>query len=84
MEFVLTFNSTHEALATEKEIAKYGYIMQLMAAPRSVDSRCGFSILLNDITKNCIETLISGKGINFAGLYQRKSEEGVLYYEKIC
>lgn len=83
MEYVLTFDSTHAALFAEREIIKLGFSLQLMATPRSVDSRCGFSILIKSLLEDDLRSISSNQRLNLAGLYKRENKKGVFYYEKI-
>ncbi len=82
MDYVLTFDSTHKALAAESIIIKCGLAIQLIATPRTVDSRCGFSILLKDCSKYSLDQIYSDKKIGVIGLYTRKDQKGFFYYEK--
>lgn len=80
---ILTFDSTHFALSAEKSIEELGYKYQLMATPRSINSRCGFSILLTDVSLEIVLKIKNAlKGI-VKGIYKRVVSEGVHYYEKI-
>ena len=82
-ELVLTFDSTHYALAAEKIIIEFNGITQLIATPRSINSRCGFSLLLKGTDVSFIEKIRENQRLKIVGIFKRQINEGVFYYEKI-
>lgn len=83
MNLVLTFDSTHFALSGEKKIKESGIAVQLIPTPRSVSSRCGFSLQLSDIDLDIILDVLLNKKINYNDIYSKTLKDEITYYEKI-
>ena len=47
--YVLTFQSTHNALATEKILKNKDFEVELIPTPRQISAECGFSLLMENV-----------------------------------
>lgn len=45
MQFVITFQSTHQAMEANKILTKRKFTCEVIPTPREISSECGFSIL---------------------------------------
>lgn len=82
MDLVLTFNSTHFALAAEKKLKEKNLLVQLIPTPRSVSSRCGFSLKIEYTEMDIIQNAISEQNIKHTDIYKKILKEEITYYEK--
>lgn len=82
MDLVLTFDSTHLALAAEKKLKESDIIIQLIPTPRSVSSRCGFSLKIENTEIDIIQNTVSEKKIKYTDIYIKILKEEITYYEK--
>ena len=66
---LLTFNTTHNAMLSEKILKESGYAIRLIPVPRSISASCGLAarVLTGDY-KTAVE-IIKEQGIDLAGIY---------------
>jgi hypothetical protein len=54
-DYILTFESTHNALATEKILRKKELDIELIPTPREISSECGFTLILENTNLQTIK-----------------------------
>ncbi len=57
--FVLTFDSTHQAIAMEKRLQGI-FQAQLMPTPRQITSGCGFAIKVKEAERRQLDEALQG------------------------
>lgn len=72
MNEVLTFDSTHAALAAEEAILDAGYWCDIVPRPRGAESLCGLAVAIKAGDRAGITELLGRSGIDFE-LHPRRS-----------
>ncbi len=54
-DYILTFESTHNALATEKILKKKDIEVELIPTPREISAECGFTLILEKMDLQTIK-----------------------------
>ncbi|NLM43811.1 MAG: DUF3343 domain-containing protein [Clostridiales bacterium] len=80
---IITFNSTHHALAFEKAANDDNIKIIILPVPRSIAASCGLAVKFNQIDLKSIEALIKEKSLNYAGIYRVQNNEGKKDYIRI-
>lgn len=79
--FVISFNSTHHAIKSEKRLKEEGIDLRMIPTPREITASCGLSIKFQkddiDKVKNIMKNLVEGEDISIKGIFRviRNSEE---------
>jgi len=69
-EFKLfTFNSTHQALLTEKTLKDLGFSVRLIPVPRSISASCGLAARINICDFEAANETLITHGIDIAGVH---------------
>jgi len=55
--FILTFNTSHDAMREEESLLAEGYKLKMIPTPRGISSECGFSIKIDSPELNITEIL---------------------------
>jgi len=66
---LFTFNSTHQALLTEKNLKELGYPVRLIPVPRSISASCGLAARVNLEDLEAVLDIIRTHNIDIAGTY---------------
>lgn len=71
---VVTFQSTHHAIAGEKHIKEEGIAIKTIPTPREITASCGLSIKfeLEDLER--IQAIIAQNQLSIEGIYQIQLE----------
>ncbi len=79
--YILTFESTHHALTTEKILRKNNIEVELIPTPREISAECGFTLILENTD---LETIKNNTNPKFLGnIYIVSEEEKRKKYEKV-
>lgn len=79
--FVISFNSTHHAIKSEKILKEEGIELRMIPTPREITASCGLSIKFEEkdlvAVKDIMSALTEKEGISIKGIYQviRNKEE---------
>jgi len=82
-QYIITFNSTHHALAFEKEAKDNNMKITILPVPRNIAASCGLAIMFDKGDLENIKTLIKEKSLNYSGIYIVKNDKGKKDYIKI-
>ena len=82
-EYIVTFNSTHHALAFEKYAKEYDIKITIMPVPRSIAASCGLAVKFAHDFFQSIEKLIKEKNLNYDGIYRVDVKDGKKDYVRI-
>ena len=66
---LFTFNSTHQALMSEKTLKELGYGVRLIPVPRNISASCGLAARISISDFEAVNELINTWGIKIAGIY---------------
>ena len=81
--FVVSFNSTHHAMRSEKLLEKDFSIM-VMPTPREISASCGISLRVNEDDIEAITEVLKKNDVDYGGVYCIiKSDDGLRKAEKI-
>ena len=80
-DFILTFESTHNALATEKILRKKDIDVELIPTPREISAECGFTLVLENIDLQTIKDNTNQKIIGDIYVINQKNKGKK--YEKV-
>jgi len=80
--FVLTFQSTHDAMKEEERLSEGGISMKLIPTPREISSECGFSIKVKSVDLSIAEKLTEGPN-SIDKIYLQYTTGGNRKYEEI-
>ncbi len=82
MDTIVTFESVHQALKCESKLMDGEWVISLITTPRSVSSRCGFSLELENRTSEETKKILIELELKFDALYEKSVRDGVKYYAK--
>lgn len=82
-QYIITFNSTHHALAFEKAASDNNMKITILPVPRNIAASCGLAIMFDEVDFENITTLIKDKNLNYAGIYVVKNDKGKKDYIRI-
>lgn len=66
---LITFNSTHEAIAAEKELQQSGIKMRIIPVPKEISAGCGISVKLNLEDLQEVRKILGEKNIETLAYY---------------
>ncbi len=67
---VISFNSTHHAIKSEKILKDAGYELTVLPTPREITASCGISIAIDEDKIDEIVEHLNTKGIDYGGVYK--------------
>lgn len=67
---VISFNSTHHAIKSEKILKEGGFELTVLPTPREITASCGISIAIEEGKIDEIVNLLNSKGIDYGGVYK--------------
>lgn len=67
--YVISFNSTHHAIRTEKLLLDAGYKIMTLPTPREIAASCGLSIKFELENIKEIEVILKENSIDIRGIY---------------
>ncbi len=67
-EFLLTFQTTHQALLAEKRMKSHRLVNRLIPTPTEIFSECGFSLELS-LSREDLDPVLAGELFPFAECY---------------
>ncbi|OHW61619.1 hypothetical protein EUAN_19340 [Andreesenia angusta] len=79
--FVISFNSTHHAIKSEKRLKEEGIELRMIPTPREITASCGLSVKFEekdlDKVKGIMENLVENEDISIKGIFRiiRNSKE---------
>lgn len=82
--YIVSFNSTHHAIRTDKMLSESGVTSTTLPTPREITASCGISIrfLYNDIEK--VNQILKENNIEFKGIFKiTRLEDGRKEVSKI-
>jgi len=79
---VLTFLSTHSAMAAEDVCKKLKLDFELIPTPRQISAECGFALLIRQLNAPAIKEICQNNQIDYENLYIIKNTNGERKYEK--
>lgn len=82
--YIVSFNSTHHAIRTDKLIGENNIKAVTLPTPREITASCGISIRFNyeDIDK--IKNILTENNIEYRGIYKiKKLEDGLKEVKQI-
>ncbi len=68
--YLITFHTTADAMAMERQCKEYGLAGRLLPVPRSITSDCGIAWAVQLDQKEALDQLIYEKDMAFAGKYE--------------
>lgn len=73
---LISFNSTHHAIKSEKLLKEKGYELTILPTPREITASCGISIAIDPEKIDEISEYLESNDIDFGGIYELiKSED---------
>lgn len=68
--YIVSFNSTHHAIRTDKILSQLGVTSTTLPTPREITASCGISIrfLFNDIEK--VNKILKENDIEYKGIFK--------------
>lgn len=68
--YIVSFNSTHHAIRTDKMLSESGVTSTTLPTPREITASCGISIrfLYNDIEK--VSQILKENNVEFKGIFK--------------
>ncbi len=82
--YIVSFNSTHHAIRTDKMLSESGVTSTTLPTPREITASCGISIrfLYNDIDK--VSQILKENNVEFKGIFKiTRLEDGRKEVSKI-
>lgn len=82
--YIVSFNSTHHAIRTDKMLSESGVTSTTLPTPREITASCGISIrfLYNDIEK--VSQILKENNVEFKGIFKiTRLEDGRKEVSKI-
>ncbi|MGR5145935.1 DUF3343 domain-containing protein [Photobacterium alginatilyticum] len=80
--YIITFNSSHQALKAESKLKKAALLPKLISSPRAISSKCGFCIALEKCDRPTMPETLNQLNVEYTHLYTRKLLNGVKHYDK--
>ncbi|MDP8221101.1 MAG: DUF3343 domain-containing protein [Candidatus Stygibacter frigidus] len=81
-QIVITFNSTHSAMAAEDIFKELKLDFELIPTPREISAECGFALLVREMDIAEIFLICNQNQIKYDNIYQIKYNDGGKEYEK--
>lgn len=66
---LFTFNSTHQALLSEKTLKDFGIAARLIPVPRNISASCGLAARVSVKDFDAASKAIKKRGIEVSGIY---------------
>ncbi|MCF7911419.1 MAG: DUF3343 domain-containing protein [Candidatus Cloacimonetes bacterium] len=82
LQAVLTFHSTHSAMAAEDTFKQLKLDFELIPTPRQISAECGFALLLRGLEIAEISLICQQNQIKYDSIYKIKFTDGGKEYEK--
>ena len=79
--YIVSFNSTHHAMRTDKLLGENSVTSTTLPTPREIGASCGISIrfLKDDLEK--IKSILDDNAVEFKGIYHiKRLENGQKFY----
>lgn len=70
-KIVLTFESVHDVMKTEKLLKKSNISVKMIPTPRDLSSDCGTSILVEIFNKKSVQELLNGNNLHY-NVFEKK------------
>lgn len=75
--FIVSFNSTHHAIRSDKLFGEKGITCTTLPTPREITASCGISIRFLHKDIEDIKVILEGNRIEYKGIYNiKKVEDG--------
>jgi len=81
MDFVITFQSSHQAIKAERKFMK-NHKIDLIPTPREISSECGFSLKISETELSAILDLLNEQSLKYANIYSLTVHKGEKRYEE--
>lgn len=81
-QIVITFHSTHSAMAAEEIFKEQKLDFELIPTPREISAECGFALLVRGLDIAEIKPICNKNQIKYDNIYQIKFNDGGKEYEK--
>lgn len=67
---VITFDSTHQAMAAEDHLRAAGVQLEVIPPPADLSAGCGLALKVRTVDVPAIETILDGKNVAFKGIHE--------------
>ena len=74
--YIVAFNSTHNAIKTEKLLQKEDIKATTLPTPREISASCGISIKFEKEDMDRVKTILDENEISYKGLFMIEKLEG--------
>ncbi|GAA0225996.1 DUF3343 domain-containing protein [Metaclostridioides mangenotii] len=75
--YIVSFNSTHHAIRSEKLIKEHEVAITMLPTPREISASCGLSVKFSKDDLEAIKKILTDNEIDFKGIYHiDKKEDG--------
>ncbi|MDP8221400.1 MAG: DUF3343 domain-containing protein [Candidatus Stygibacter frigidus] len=81
-QIVITFHSTHSAMAAEDIFKELKLDFELIPTPREISAECGFALLVRGMDTTEIKPICNKNQIKYDNIYLIKFTDGGKEYEK--
>ena len=81
-QIVITFQSTHTAMAAEDTFKELKLDFELIPTPREISAECGFALLVRNSDSNQIKLICDQNSLRFSDIYRIYYNNGGKVYEK--
>ncbi|MDP8210413.1 MAG: DUF3343 domain-containing protein [Candidatus Stygibacter australis] len=82
LQIVITFHSTHSAMAAEDIFKELKLDFELIPTPREISAECGFALLVRGLDTAKIKLICNKNQIKYDNIYLIKFTDGGKEYEK--
>ena len=82
LQIVITFHSTHSAMAAEDIFKELKLDFELIPTPREISAECGFALLMSGMDNDEIRPICNKNQITYENIYMIKFTDGGKEYEK--
>ena len=81
-QIVITFHSTHSAMAAEDIFKELKLDFELIPTPREISAECGFALLVRGLDTAEINLICHKNQFKYENIYMIKFTDGGKEYEK--
>ncbi|MDR0879657.1 MAG: DUF3343 domain-containing protein [Clostridioides sp.] len=82
--YIISFNSTHHAMRSEKLLQNTEIHIKILPTPREISASCGLSIMFSIEDIDLVKKTLDDSEIDFKGIYHlKKNDEGKREAERL-
>lgn len=67
---VITFDSTHQAMAAEDHLRAAGFRLEVIPPPAALGAGCGLAIRVRTVDVPAVEAILDGNNVAFEGIHE--------------